>query len=434
MWILPRTLINQHTLVFAPGTEALTSDSNAASQACARSLMRRSSAPQSNFFSREWKAGRLTRLRSGLICDPSLGQSFLAEWTSSLAVIPANHSQLQESDSAPTTPATSGLPSQTAFEFCDPEPCSLKTSKGTSRWDSPACSAIWKNWVTNRRGEYSVRAKSVRLTNASECSLWPTVTANEDSYRIGGDSQQSKCLSAMARRGEMSWPTAATRDYKGQSGSGRQERKGHPADTLPNTVARYGPPAQGNPSTDGNHRELWPTPDATGVGDGVPWEEFKRKMMERRARVKEAVAQGLTQPGSGRSPNLYAAVQNPQWATPEAKNHVGYQVGQDGKRWPRLGSQAQMSTPGKLNPRWVETLMGLPIGWTMASCATPVTIALTSSGCSETESSLPLPSVPSEPSQPTLQQDVPVAPSVPSLSEIAGMLRHIADLIERITL
>jgi len=36
---------------------------------------------------------------------------------------------------------------------------------------------------------------------------WPTVTANEDSYRIGGESQQSKCLSAMARRGEMSWPT-----------------------------------------------------------------------------------------------------------------------------------------------------------------------------------------------------------------------------------
>jgi hypothetical protein len=30
---------------------------------------------------------------------------------------------------------------------------------------------------------------------------------------------------------------------------------------------------------------------------------------------------------------------------------------------------------GKLNPRWVETLMGLPIGWTMPSCVSPVTIA-----------------------------------------------------------
>jgi hypothetical protein len=41
---------------------------------------------------------------------------------------------------------------------------------------------------------------------------------------------------------------------------------------------------------------------------------------------------------------------------------------------------------GKLNSRWVETLMGLPIGWTMPSCASPVTIELTNCDCLETES------------------------------------------------
>jgi len=40
----------------------------------------------------------------------------------------------------------------------------------------------------------------------------------------------------------------------------------------------------------------------------------------------------------------------------------------------------------KLNPRWVETLMGLPVGWTMPSCVSPVTIERTSFDCSETES------------------------------------------------
>jgi hypothetical protein len=40
---------------------------------------------------------------------------------------------------------------------------------------------------------------------------------------------------------------------------------------------------------------------------------------------------------------------------------------------------------GKLNPRWVETLMGLPIGWTMPSCASPVTTVQTSYDCLETE-------------------------------------------------
>ena len=44
---------------------------------------------------------------------------------------------------------------------------------------------------------------------------------------------------------------------------------------------------------------------------------------------------------------------------------------------------------GQLNPRWVETLMGLPVGWTMATCASPWTIALTSCDYLETESSPP---------------------------------------------
>jgi hypothetical protein len=103
---------------------------------------------------------------------------------------------------------------------------------------------------------------------------------------------------------------------------------------------------------------LWPTPDATGANDGTPWEKFHASMMERRAQVKMAVAEGKTKQGSGRSPNLAASVQNPQWATP---------------------------SNGKLNPRWVETLMGLPIGWTMQSCATPVTIGQMNCECWATE-------------------------------------------------
>jgi hypothetical protein len=39
----------------------------------------------------------------------------------------------------------------------------------------------------------------------------------------------------------------------------------------------------------------------------------------------------------------------------------------------------------KLNARWCETLMGLPVGWTMPSCASPVTIELTNCGFSGTE-------------------------------------------------
>ena len=47
--------------------------------------------------------------------------------------------------------------------------------------------------------------------------------------------------------------------------------------------------------------------------------------------------------------------------------------------------QEQTQENYKLNPRWVETLMGLPIGWVMPSCTSPLTIERMSSECLETE-------------------------------------------------
>ena len=48
------------------------------------------------------------------------------------------------------------------------------------------------------------------------------------------------------------------------------------------------------------------------------------------------------------------------------------------------GSRPELSQEGRLNPRWVETLMNLPVGWTMPSCASPVTIERMNSDSSVT--------------------------------------------------
>lgn len=62
----------------------------------------------------------------------------------------------------------------------------------------------------------------------------------------------------------------------------------------------------------------------------------------------------------------------------------------DSQKVPKIKSTA------KLNPRWVETLMGLPIGWVNPLCTNPIAIVDRNSECSETELSPSLVKSPSE--------------------------------------
>ena len=112
-----------------------------------------------------------------------------------------------------------------------------------------------------------------------------------------------------------------------------------------------------------------------------------------------------------------AAVQNPQWATPQALD--GSRPIETMSQWqdrnakkkaenPNLGTLHKPLTVqvnGKLNPRWVETLQGVCMGWTSPSCPASVirnwpkfmsgwsnvTIEPTNSGCSGMESCQPPP-------------------------------------------
>jgi hypothetical protein len=79
---------------------------------------------------------------------------------------------------------------------------------------------------------------------------------------------------------------------------------------------------------------------------------------------------------------------NPKsWATPiMGDSHLASTLEVAQKRIEEGKVTLSKQNLGKLNPRWVETLMGLPIGWTMPSCTRPVTIAPTSCDSSETES------------------------------------------------
>jgi hypothetical protein len=202
MWILPKQLIS----AFAQDTEALTLDSVELSQTCAQSLMRRSKPSPAKTYLREWKRGNWKRLQSGAISSPSLGKAFEAWWISSLVATHASHSAQQDSEREQMIQDTSGLLLQMELLPCDQNYVSLKTSKDISRWGCPTLSKTWQDWVTEQRGEYSQRLKLAPHISGDESSYLPTPCANEDSFRLNGNSQQSKCLEAKARRGEIGEP------------------------------------------------------------------------------------------------------------------------------------------------------------------------------------------------------------------------------------
>ena len=166
-------------LAFAPDMEALTSDFAELSQTCERLLMRKSKPSRSSAFLREWKTNNLMRLRSGAISNHFRGRIFLDWWISFLVATHASPSAQLENEPVKTIPDTFGPGLQMEFLSCDQKLVFLKTSKGTSRWDSPVSSVIWKKWVTQCRGEYFQRQKQISLIDGKEFFYWPTPSARD---------------------------------------------------------------------------------------------------------------------------------------------------------------------------------------------------------------------------------------------------------------
>ena len=90
------------------------------------------------------------------------------------------------------------------------------------------------------------------------------------------------------------------------------------------------------------------------------------------------------------------------WLTPLTTNHRHQSISTIAKRT-KKGKQLELQDqvtislqaegqnnlngnhPEQLNPRWVETLMGLPVGWVMSSCVNPWIIESMNSDCLEME-------------------------------------------------
>jgi len=455
MWILPRQL---HTSPFVPDTEALISDLNEQSQVCAQSLLARSRVSPARTWSLKWKRDSWTQLLSGRILKPSHGPSFTAAWTSSLAAIRASHSAPPASDSAPKIHDTSGRLSQPELIECDQVSVSLRMSRDISALGFPTCCKTWQEWVTERRGAWRQRVNVARLTREKGSLFWPSVVASEvrqgfqDRSRGMKGSQES--LTTAVVKDAANWPTASmsmTAGYSERDNCNSSKKAGHVGNELLRQVIKHGQADPASSSSLGSRQGLWLTPRAnepTGDSTFVTRNGDRGQHCSPSLTIQvEKTAQWAT-PRSGKTtdenPETWAlrqakgdvatmplGAQVKCWGTPAAndanKQNVMCEVNSKQAGLPKsvgLELQRQWATPrncggpdyakttrpssqsnslslptqvaGKLNPRWVETLMGLPIGWTMPSCTSPQTIAPMSCDSSAMELSQPPPNELSE--------------------------------------
>jgi len=304
MWIVPKPIIS----AFAPGTEALISDSDEFSQVAEQSLMWRSKPSQSRTWSQRWKRENWIKHLSGRTLRRSQQNHFAASWTSSLAGTRANRSVPPVSDSEPMTQDTSGRFCAEQFELFDQVESSLKTSKDTSRWDSPQSSAIWKQMVIEQRGEYLVRRNAARHTRESECSSsggWPTPGTSQ--AHIDGQGRSTVEEVAKQKKFHLSQRT----NKRGEIVK-RDNGKTHQA-TLASAVMGA---------------QMWPTASARDWKD-TPGTSLDRKREN----------------GTSRGTNGLIPLKVYSQQDQDNRNSTG-------------------KNPGRLSPNWTEQLMGVPVGWT----------------------------------------------------------------------
>jgi hypothetical protein len=377
MWILPKPL---HTSAFVADMKALDLDSEEFSQICEKSLTWRGKDSLSQTWLQRWKRENWMQHLCSRTLKPSHTESFVDKWTSSLEDSRVSHSQLLESVKLLKTPDTCSPTSQTELESANLELFSLKTYKESSPAKqqtesqfSNMSSESWKDWVTEQRQEYSQRKKSAHLTNASEFSSlgWPTasvagcveggVAKNVEmtsggfkATRENGTSYGAKLRDAVIHH-EKNWATPQTFDANNLV---RTPEKLAQTRAEKNAGCMNLREQVHYPDMDHSRKaaQNWPTIQASEPRQGY----------QDRTRGKKGSQKSLTtvvMDGHQDQANLNTNGKNQEsWSTPQARDWKGAEgrayKGQT-KDFP-----AQTETTGKLNPDWVEQLMGLPVGWT----------------------------------------------------------------------
>jgi hypothetical protein len=400
MWIVPKTLSH-----FVPDTEGLNLDLEERAWMLESSAMWRSKPSSKQTWLRRLKKDSWMTHLSTRILKPSQQKSFEEKFVASWEDIHVSRSVARESEKERKTQDTCGRTSEAMSGQLDLFGASLRMSEVTPRWGYGESCPIWKKMVTERSSDCTQRRKQARLTNASDASSWPTATARDHKgcYKtlVRKDGKpRGDLLPDAVNIEEQNWATPNTMDHlpSGISGSfkesltGRRKRSSNLREQV-------------------NPKLNWPTASASDTeggtqADRVEWTQKGATLRKKNkphmtygAKLRDAVENhenwptpragnpGSRKPGTGGK--ILAEEAKKNWPTATTNDATGskyqYSQGDHNKKVMKLCGAVEQhagppapeksSTSGKshgspkLNPNWVEQLMGLQVGWTQLPTA-----------------------------------------------------------------
>ena len=348
MWLIPKSSRFSH---FAPATVDSNSDYPAHWRTLCESLQWRSKHTHWRTWSQRLrKASWLSKL-CGRICEPSRQKDFEDALISSLRATRASRSVPPASEKAKATTDTFGRILRESCGQLNLFGASSRTSPATCPLDSPQFTEAYEIWVTKLRQDCLQRQSAVRRTDGSDCLFWPTMSVyGQHNYK--GVSEKSGDGLATAVK---NWPTPNVPN-RGPELSKKHRPKSGGID-LQSSVALWPTPATAEAGKISNQ----PNYGQVALSNHPAIRGTPRRPPLRKDRKGQPKADGLRRQDS---PSMNGKSQE-LWGTPQASDTI------EGKRTDPTSNQKclnrdlkQMAIKGKLNPDWVEQLMGLAVGWT----------------------------------------------------------------------
>ena len=298
--------------------------------------------------------------QSGLTSAPSTGDPGVASWIAYLRASRASLSPLLGSERAMPTPETSGLMSDASSPSPNPQLSFWKMCLERCRISTMSSCPSYRAWATPLRRDSLRRLKSARRTGGSDSSSlpWPTPDTAPEAPNKGANVKRWGPEPSLGGVVKNIWatPKVATGSYQYSSGD-------HSKLVL---------------NLEGQ-AQMWATPSQRDYKDGSSWAiPDSEKCLGSPPLGRQAPRSGIGGPTS--SPDGPTSPR--RWKTPHGAGNVDHsgKMGGGGEfhkqavNWqtPRTGDHG---VPGegkghggqpkglRLNPRFVEWLMGLPPGY-----------------------------------------------------------------------